>query len=139
MYTGNQALRALIDAVKAKGHTFCYQQRPKSNGQNITGCWYVYDDCPDCLIGDALFRLGVPIDKLKEFEGCSTESTAFAGRFDLSLQARDLFNEAQLWQDASMPWGSCLIRAAGIASGRYPDEFDRELLVEAYDVSEGRG
>lgn len=118
---------ALLDGlVEEKGADFVY-----------TGpCTYERGGLPDCLIGQALAKAGVPIRTLRKMDSLdwSSEdahgqkvhtgtdistiaaSSQFDGEFVLEEEALVLFAEAQRRQDLQQTWGEAVESAKAYAS-----------------------
>ena len=96
--TTADALRALEEAVAEKGEDYRY---------DVTdGCVYVEGDQPSCIAGNALARLGVPIEDMLRFNA-GWGVTSLARELDLSIddRARAALDIAQELQDEGAPWG----------------------------------
>lgn len=83
-----------------------------------TGCKYVKDSKPSCLVGHALFRLGVPLDQLKVYDNTNDFSGSAIGTVLLGdLYERDdpiaveKCTVAQKEQDSGASWGTAVQRA----------------------------
>lgn len=79
-------------------------------------CLYVHDGQPDCLVGQALHKLGVPLDALERIQdGDAFETTAIDvvtdDAFELTDGAVRVFKAAQAEQDNRQRWADAL-RAA---------------------------
>lgn len=80
-----------------------------------TGCKYVKDSNPSCLVGQALFRLGVPIDLLKMYDGFADSGAGTVLYEDLyerdDPDAVGKCAVAQNEQDSGASWGTAVHRA----------------------------
>jgi hypothetical protein len=100
------AVQALRECVTERGENYVYT--PCS----IWGCVYWHDKTnePGCLIGLALYKLGVSSSVLQKLGNLhvrdrdNTKAFAAAG-FALTNSATAVFAHAQSLQDHSMPWG----------------------------------
>lgn len=92
-----------LDDIMAKG----YQE-------GVYGeCVYVLNQEPACIVGLALYNLGVTIDRLYDYEASGNTNIAdiaqsFTNDFDIdSNAALSKLNNIQENQDSGVPWGSC--------------------------------
>jgi hypothetical protein len=99
----------------------------KDEGADTTAkCRYTdpFDNVPVCIVGHALFRLGVPLAELAKLEGEAADTVLSSfdqmGYFDVDDDAVELLTEAQTKQDNGAHWGD----AVAWASGFDPDEDD---------------
>lgn len=109
-------LRALREVVAEAGRD--HQYHGKGYAPNSTQvpreCNYVTAGKPDCIVARTLFRLGVPIAVLDQWEGISAwgmcEANHVAGYPTplLTDNAASILDRAQGMQDRNHPWGSCL-------------------------------
>jgi hypothetical protein len=91
----------------------------KDEGANTKAtCRYVSndDDAPVCIVGHALFRLGVPLAELVTYEGQAADAVLVSlktrGFFsEVDEDAADLLTEAQTKQDNGVPWGEAVVLA----------------------------
>lgn len=126
------ALRALNEAVKAKGYNHVYERGPVDGCYNVT-----LDGDPDCIVGTALIWLGVPAQWFLESDETFGGSRRGVGAgvvcnmlyrselFDVDEEAADLFRDVQVYQDQGVAWGEAVTRAH---LGR--DVFDDMRLFE---------
>lgn len=87
---------------------------PRSKAMGLP-CKYVLDGVPSCIVGQALFALGVPIKVLQEMDFVSDPMFAEDGGRVLSGHgytftggARDMLVLAQEEQDGGRTWGVAL-------------------------------
>lgn len=116
--TKEDALRALREAVAEKGAEYVYELE-----NDLDSCKYVKDGEASCLVGNALHRLGVPIEVLTELDyaylgntSATIDQTAaldvlMAHSVTLSSEAVTALQNAQRSQDRTDTWGKAL-RAA---------------------------
>lgn len=103
MIDANRAFELLEAAVELRGRDYSIDD---------SGCQYVRDQEPHCLIGVALWIEGATLSQLSPDE--SMNICGFGGRADLMNEfsvtndARDIFCVAQSKQDISIPWGLAL-------------------------------
>jgi hypothetical protein len=128
--TYEMALRALNEAVKAKGHDYVYPRAWQSGGcYNVT-----LDGEPDCIVGWALVWLGVPgewflQDTGRRDAGATTACNLLRmeGIFDVTHEAAEFFSQVQRRQDRGASWGEAVtmshlsravFEAMGLRAGR---------------------
>lgn len=106
-FTAEAVTKALEESVAEKGADYVYIA-PVIEWEMQT-CLYAIDGQPSCLIGHALYRLGVPIQKLEEIGAITIETIAhtFGPMEDKLVIA---LNQAQLSQDGGETWGKALYR-----------------------------
>lgn len=121
---------ATLRAVVAERPDYVYR-RPEhmlplvdGEGETEADCFYVHtapDDVdeltPGCLVGTVLYRLGVPLEVLEEWEGSGGYEVT--SEFGASRTACSLMSEVQSTQDGGQPWRVALERA----EERYPEVF----------------
>lgn len=81
-------------------------------------CRYVVNGKPACIGGTALFKVGIPVDELRAWEGNGIDSmmpgiTTYGGERGnadgfLSVRAAAVLEVAQDRQDNGSPWGEAL-------------------------------
>lgn len=98
------ALRALREAVEEKGWDYEYPDAFRDEDSN---CMYVVDDAPACIVGNALHRLGVPVEELAKNNTLNFRYRELNG-VGISGQARMALNRAQRKQDGYGTWGDAL-------------------------------
>jgi hypothetical protein len=117
------AAEALKAAVAKRGEDYVYEQTESGN------CLYVRDGMPSCLIGQVLFDLGIPLERLKGADGYNSEDGDNEGENPDAWQLLDsleseglvsfrpavqgAFRVAQSRQDCGWPWGYALHAALG--------------------------
>lgn len=116
--TYDDALRALNEAVKAKGYNHVYERE----GQ-FAGCYNVtLHGEPGCIVGHALVWLGVPAEWFLERDengdsrrGSSARPVCSmlrrGGLLNVTDEALELFAEAQTRQDSGVTWGEAVTKA----------------------------
>lgn len=92
-------------------------------------CKYVKDRKPSCLVGHALFRLGVPIGQLEaydsanDFSGSGIGAVLFGDLYEMddpvAVEKCDL---AQNEQDSGASWGAAVHRAKKAAKAMLEKE-----------------
>lgn len=115
----DEAFYAAVRAVAAERPDHIYDNPDLT----ANACLYVHNANtpkakPGCIIGAALHRLGVSLDKLNVMDGYASEdgylSSGFdfvGGRFGLSDAAVTWGAAVQGHQDNGMPWGSAVAKA----------------------------
>lgn len=87
-------------------------------------CLYVHTDAgdltPGCLIGHALHRLGVPLERMHGVTGNASDLMSALG-IDVSNAVRHYAVDAQGCQDTRMTWSAAVRVADQGLSVRYPD------------------
>lgn len=106
------AATALKAAVDKRGEDYVYEVIPDE------GCRYVRGGEPSCLIGQVLFDLGVPLERLVEADRARLGTGELAGNLVGLLEEEGViqaeagiayaFRRVQLCQDASQTWGTAL-------------------------------
>jgi len=136
--TYETALRALNEAVKAKGYNHTYQRSGTYGCYNVT-----LGGDPDCIVGWALIWLGVPAQWFLERDKEHGDARRGAGAgsvcnmlyrselLDVDEDAVDLFNSAQARQDQGVTWGEAV--TIGHLGG---EAFDNLRLNENAPLSE---
>lgn len=115
---GARAVELLHAVVAEHGTDTVYMTR---NGVGQL-CRYVYDGCPDCLVGRALALAGVTVDELAEMDCAYPDgpnginSVRLPARLHLTRRAREVFAAAQAKQDGGYTWGEALAAAETAAS-----------------------
>jgi hypothetical protein len=101
----------------------------KDEGANTeAACRYtnVAGDAPVCIVGHALFRLGVPVSELAKYEGQAADSAmqglANDGYFEFDEDAGDLLTEAQAKQDTGASWDEAVVWASGFDPDEDPNQ-----------------
>jgi hypothetical protein len=111
-----QFTAAMKAAVAERGADYVYPTEWRDTtvpGDNPAGmCLYVKPDKsgPACLIGEALHRMGVPVEELAllENKGASMALSVVFGHDPALFGYRVAAESAQLEQDAGRTWGSAL-------------------------------
>lgn len=116
------ALKALKDAVAEKGADYVYPVRDDGDR-----CVYTVDGKPSCIVGNALVRIGVPVEKLpreEDFQYRAAQQVKELGEgVRVADDAASLFDRAQQWQDGGITWGESVARAVAWESTREPFDF----------------
>jgi hypothetical protein len=108
---------ALVREVVAGNEDHIYEYKPDLVGGDDGGpsaCVYEYNGSADCLIGQALYKAGAPIEVLRRLNECgaiySHMVKPLLEEFDIFLtpQAIDVFSAAQGCQDQGDTWGEAL-------------------------------
>lgn len=109
--TPEQFDTAMEQAVRERGPDFVYPKGESGWRLNPSGmCRYVRTDKeePACLIGLALFKLGVPLEELRGYESSGADividGTTSLGHEDVFAAA----TTAQSIQDEGSTWGEAL-------------------------------
>jgi hypothetical protein len=127
------ALGLIEQCVAERGCDFVYAPRRTVRGAHST-CFYAHNGKPDCMIGLALAKSGVPAETLHTLNGDRLDRLYSAHRFpiDITLGAVAVFRAAQGAQDQGLNWGVAL-RQARLAAGRYLDLLPPAILADAFD------
>lgn len=108
----DDVLRALNEAVKAKGYNHVYAR----HGDEYY-CYNVWEGKPDCIVGHALVYLGVPIEWFEvdnraiDDVGDVCKSLFLQDTFEFTHTARMMLGQVQSDQDGGMTWGEAVTRA----------------------------
>lgn len=85
------------------------------------GCAYEVDGKPSCLVGHAMFRLGMSLDLIRRCDSAGAIGHVldeFYGEFDESGDdegvCRALLGWTQAVQDSGKPWGEAVSEAEGV-------------------------
>lgn len=113
-----QQLISSVRAHAAEKPDFIYES-PEGDS-----CVYVYAGCPSCLIGQALFDLGL-IDASYEYHPCNCGgSNEIFYELGLELDASEAIwlRFVQYLQDTKHPWSECVALADqdALRSGQVP-------------------
>lgn len=96
---------AIRRVVEREGRDYVYESPAGS-------CQYVHNDEPGCLIGAALYEMGIPLNVLREFEGKNAEAllVALMARRHIVVSEVEIAaaNAAQQMQDDHQTWGAAL-------------------------------
>jgi len=113
--TVNSVKRGLAALVSEAGPDFAYT--PRDLGER-EGCVYVYDGKPDCLVGQFLAGVGVPIERLQEADqggfgdgyNAIQLIAALIGEGVVTVEPRvvDILIDAQGYQDIGHTWSKAV-------------------------------
>lgn len=117
-------LRTLEEVVAEAGADYVCPKRPliPSEYGPGTGCHYVWENKPDCIVGRVLFKLGWTLDELRQIENMIAiriprEEAELGSR--LSIYSWEILSFAQQWQDLGHEWSKCLAYAKDYARNNY--------------------
>lgn len=105
--TVTDALTSLSEVVREYGPEHAYA-RPDGR------CTYTEDEAPSCLVAQALYRLGVPLTTLADFDRQAFGSIMYVmlpEGLTIDADAREVFGAAQTVQDGGARWNTALIEA----------------------------
>jgi hypothetical protein len=127
-----QALDLLDRCVAERGCDYAYAPRWTAHGGYST-CQYVHDGEPDCMIGLALAKSGMPVEALRMLGSDRLAGLYSAHRLpiDLTLGALAVFRAAQRAQDEGQCWGVAL-RQARLIAGRYFGLIPSAVVADAF-------
>lgn len=118
--TDEKFMSTIRELVKEKPE---YVYSPPLHQQTFPGdpsCFYVHtheetgeSETPGCLIGAALYKLGVPLDELRNQETNNATTVLTALHIPLSYDARSTALVLQKVQDDGRSWGEAYVRATG--------------------------
>jgi hypothetical protein len=115
--TDEQFLDA-IRAVVAEDPERIYERPEHMEARYEGACYYVHTDArderklfPGCVIGQALHRLGVPLESLRDYEGENATAVVTAFMPNVSFDARNYACTVQSRQDTANTWGDALAYA----------------------------
>ncbi|WP_125262022.1 hypothetical protein [Streptomyces alboflavus] len=119
MITTDERLLEALRAVVKESPDRRYKKPDHMPEVETYSCYYVHTgetgepECPGCLVGTVLHRLGIGLEQLAHYEGESA-STALKGLFDeVSPSTLTTFYEVQSLQDGGMPWGEAYQQTTG--------------------------
>ena len=103
--------RVAREVVQEFGEDFVYQPVTLfgSDGEEYTSCMYVEDGKPSCIVAQILTRLGVSLDDLKKYEGCTVYS--MSSHLIPDSETRNYLFVMQREQDTCQTWGKSLLAA----------------------------
>jgi len=117
IWTLEEVAEILAELILEYGPDFVYEER-KSSNTGGGGCRYVWDGKPDCAVGHALHRMGVPLDVLASYDaGGGTiafpviDNLADLGYFQMDHEAASFLSRFQNAQDTGTPWGLAFVEA----------------------------
>ncbi|MDT4903312.1 MAG: hypothetical protein QOH52_1328 [Pseudonocardiales bacterium] len=128
-----QALDLLEQCVSERGCGYVYA--PKWSARDgYSTCQYVHNGKPDCIIGLAFAKSGVPVETLQTLSGDRLAGLHSEHRLPihLTLGALVVFRAAQRAQDQGLSWGVAL-RQATLIAGRYFDLIPAAIVADAFD------
>lgn len=127
--TLDEAAHLLNQSVEERGAEFVYI--PEGGKYSQCLYWHPKEDKPGCGVGDALFKAGVPAEKLIEADAAIAEepdqdgseiSTNSVLRPYLDVEARAYMRRFQANQDENVSWGEALEHAEDL----------REKIIEMH-------
>lgn len=122
MIVDERALVAAVRELAARDEGFVYKQRDGAGGKK---CLYVHrtDEghlVGGCIVGQAALKVGVPIEKLREFDSYNEGAVGSAfTEFSISPEVLNWLTVVQQRQDNGNTWGS----AVDTADRRVGDPF----------------
>lgn len=108
-------LRTLQDVVDEFGHDYVYPDRESWSA----ACFYVRDGKPSCLAGQVVHRLGVPLEKLKQFEAQAITAMVDHVPPIQLYEPLVVLRQAQVVQDRGGTWGQALETAKKFAYNQH--------------------
>jgi hypothetical protein len=117
----------LTEIVTERGRDYTYTApRDPADGRDAGSCDYWHGDEPGCLIGNALFQLGVTDQFLMAQEGNNAEALLDTLTYKFNWQVAPgvnwLFVKAQEMQDKREEWGFALDEGIEYADRRMKEE-----------------
>lgn len=116
----SMAIATLRDVVAERPEYIYEPPSGATAGATAAMCFYVHHidsgPVPGCLVGTVLHRLGVPLDKLAELEGCGAYVVAGMTAY-MSNDARCALARAQDAQDDGATWAVALAAAENLPAG----------------------
>ena len=104
-------LWAEVKRVAAEQPDYVYD-KPDGN------CSYEVGGKPSCLVGHAMFRLGMPLDLIRRCDRAGAIGHVldeFGGEFDESGDDKGVYRTLLVWaqggQDSGLPWGEAVSEA----------------------------
>lgn len=109
-----RALKALEEAVAERGAEYRYPAVDRPDER----CMYAYNGAPDCGVGLALSKAGVPLEALDALDDNGVvidghQAIKVLSDFDveLTVAASQVLGDFQTKQDVAWTWGAALDRA----------------------------
>lgn len=94
---------------------FVYFEDKTPNPYGPGRCYYTKDSRPSCIIGRALFNLGISIETLRSMDVDDNDnlfgtgiSNFFRPETKLDSDRMHWLSHVQVEQDAEIPWGRCV-------------------------------
>lgn len=114
-FTVSDIKQKLID-LAAGSPDFQYRTANKIPEDVSTGCYYIKDGEPSCIVGQALSLLGVQPDEFTEQDSARNVTCEILGinRFEVDAKTREdleWIDLVQSHQDSNMPWSECITYA----------------------------
>jgi hypothetical protein len=128
-----QALDLLEQCVAERGCDYVYAPRGTAHGGYST-CLYTHNGKPDCIVGLALAKSGVPVEALQTINGDRLAGLYSEHRLpvDITLGTLAVFRAAQGAQDQGLSWGVALQQAT-VAADRFFDLIPPAIVTDAFD------
>lgn len=99
-------LAKTIEIASNYSHVVYKKHRYRLTDRVIEKPFYVWEDEPDCLIGNALFELGIPVEVLQEFDDYS--DAGIADLFSIDNDDTRHLRYIQDGQDTGYSWGQVI-------------------------------
>lgn len=108
----NKFIAAMDAEVGEAGRDFVYREEHGRHQSGKPTCVYVFNDKPSCLIGRALFRIGVPVEELRNHDEDTPYGVSASCVMDhlggFSYKVGLAADYAQDVQDRGGTWGEAL-------------------------------
>jgi len=95
------------EIVNSKPDDFCYT----SPDDEVGKCVYVHNDQPSCLVGQILFRKGVPLTLMETWDDRHDSLITDVADEEISPDVLQFLSVLQNFQDTGSTWTSALQRA----------------------------
>ena len=111
--TFDRALELAKQAVEERGEDYVYSPPKDDEGNEIDSCVYVHNGAPSCLVGEVMFRAGVPLEAMllhneSNVNGLVMELDAIV---QVDTRTEFILSGMQGEQDNGTPWGRSVSRA----------------------------
>lgn len=116
--------------VAAANPDFVYEREPRGDGSEfLKSCAYVRNNQPSCIVGHALWNLGLINGELESSSRNEDSVEEILSHLHINVDEGEGFwlTEVQNWQDCKTPWKDSITAADDAVCGDdYEEDFDDE-------------